>query len=287
MLDWENLHYFAVFSREKSLSAAARKLRVDHATVARRIAALEASLQLKLVDRRPRAYVLTGEGERIALIADQMVEGAFSIARIAKAGQQLISGEVSISVPPSTAANFIVPHLARLREQYPSIILRMIAETRLASLPHGEADIAVRLSRPTEDELVARKVGMMPFAFYATPAYLAANRAEDYVFIALDSSLEQSIQQRWLTNARADRQIVLHTNSPEIQRIAACAGVGVAVLPYFLGEIGELQQVELGDATMAREIWLAVHQDLHNTPAVRAVMDFLIDCFAELASKAE
>ncbi|WP_410209551.1 LysR family transcriptional regulator [Aquirhabdus sp.] len=284
MLDWENLHYFAVFSHEKSLSAAARKLGVDHATVARRIAVLEASLQLKLVDRRPRAYVLTVDGERIASIADQMVEGAFSIGRIAKAGQQSISGEVSISVPPATAANFIVPHLAKLRQQYPNILLSMIAETRIASLPHGEADIAVRLSRPTEDDLVARKIGMMPFAFYAAPDYLAKTRSEDYVFIALDSSLVQSVQQRWLSAHLADRPIVLRTNSPEIQRIAACAGVGVAVLPYFLGELGGLARVGLGEGGLEREIWLAVHQDLHNTPAVRAVMDFLVDCFTQHGS---
>lgn len=62
MIDWENLHYFSVFSEEKTLSAAARKLGVDHATVARRIAQLEDNLKLKLVDRRPRTYILTSEG---------------------------------------------------------------------------------------------------------------------------------------------------------------------------------------------------------------------------------
>jgi len=157
----------------------------------------------------------------------------------------------------------------------------MIAETRIASLPHGEADIAVRLSRPTEDDLVARRIGIMPFAFYAAPDYLSKTKPEDYVFIALDSSLVQSVQQRWLSAHLADRPIVLRTNSPEIQRIAACAGVGVAVLPYFLGELGGLARVSLGDGGLEREIWLAVHQDLHNTPAVRAVMDFLVDCFMQ------
>ncbi|MFE1640064.1 LysR family transcriptional regulator, partial [Acinetobacter baumannii] len=96
MIDWENLHYFSVFSEEKTLSAAARKLGVDHATVARRIAQLEDNLKLKLVDRRPRTYILTSEGERLAKIVTRMMEETFSIERLAQAGQQEISGVVSV-----------------------------------------------------------------------------------------------------------------------------------------------------------------------------------------------
>lgn len=77
MIDWENLHYFSVFSEEKTLSAAARKLGVDHATVARRIAQLEDNLKLKLVDRRPRTYILTSEGERLAKIVTRMMKKHF------------------------------------------------------------------------------------------------------------------------------------------------------------------------------------------------------------------
>ncbi len=286
MIDWENLHYFAVFAREKSLSAAARVLRVDHATVARRIAALEAALQLKLVDRRARIYTLTCDGERISKLACQMDEGAFSIERVARAGQQQVAGEVSLSVPPSTAAAFIVPRLGQLRAAYPGIHLRIIAETRLASLPRGEADIAVRLVRPTEEGLVGRKLGVLPFGFYAAPQYVAATPPEQYEFIALDDSLDHSLQQHWLRAVIGSRQVVIRTNTPEIQRIAATAGVGVVVLPDFLGKAatatGGLVRLDMGEAPMFREIWLAVHADLHHTPTVRAVMDFLIDCFAEL-----
>ncbi|WP_261286148.1 helix-turn-helix domain-containing protein [Serratia ficaria] len=86
MFNWEDLHYFMVFAREKSLSGAARSLQVDHATVARRIASLEASLQLKLVDRRPRSYLMTADGLRIAEQGDAMALNAFAVGRAALGG---------------------------------------------------------------------------------------------------------------------------------------------------------------------------------------------------------
>ena len=101
MFDWEDLRYFATFAREKSLSAAARHLKVDHATVARRIASLESALNLKLVDRRPRSYDLTANGERIAALGSKMEDEAFAVGRAAMAGQMGLTGEVSVSAPPT------------------------------------------------------------------------------------------------------------------------------------------------------------------------------------------
>lgn len=269
---------FAVFSAEKSLSAAARQLKVDHATVARRIAALEQSLQLKLVDRRLRTYSLTQDGERVAEIATRMLEETFSIARLAKAGQQEVAGEVSISVPPSTAAMFVVPQLGKFRRLYPNIHLKLLAETRIVSLPHQEADLAVRLSRPQGDTLVGRKLGDLPFGVFASSDYLTKVKPADFEFIALDESLEFSIQQRWLREIIGERDIVLRTNSPEMQSIAAAADVGIAVLPNFLAAQRGLQRVV--EFEQSREIWLVVHEDFRHTPVIRAVMDFLVACFA-------
>jgi DNA-binding transcriptional LysR family regulator len=101
MFNWDDLRHFGVLAREGSLSSAARRLKVDHATVARRIASLEASLNLKLVDRRTRSYLLTPDGERIAAIAAQMEENAFSIDRAARAEQPGLVGEVTSKYPPA------------------------------------------------------------------------------------------------------------------------------------------------------------------------------------------
>ena len=280
MFDWEDLRHFAALARDTSLSAAARRLKVDHATVARRIAALEASLALKLVDRRPRAYTLTADGARIAGLAARMEEAAFAVGRAAQAASQPdLSGEVTISAPPSLAVALIAPRLGMLRRRHPGIRIRLIGEKRSASLARREADLVLRLSRPEEKRLAIRKLGRFAFALYAAPAYLAEHAPADYAFIAYDESLEDVPQQRWLKAVAGARPIVLRTNDLEGQREAARAGVGIAALPRFLGE-GDAGLAALAskEKPVVREVWLAVHDDLRGAPRVRAVMEFLAEC---------
>ena len=280
MFDWEDLRYFVVFVREKSLSAAARHLKVDHATIARRIATLESSLNLKLVDRRPRSYVLTDNGQRIATLGAKMEDQAFGIGRAAMAGQLDLTGEVSISAPPTMANALIAPHLGKFRQQFPGIYIRLIGETRVSSLLHRESDIAVRMVQPTENNLVARKIGTMSFSMYASPHYLAATSPENYTFIAFDRSMENLVQQQWLKAFAANRPIVLRTYDLETQRIAAVQGLGIAALPYYVANRKpSLQRLDIDSNMLTNDVWLVVHDDLRNVPAVRAVMGFLAECF--------
>ncbi|MFM0221311.1 LysR family transcriptional regulator [Paraburkholderia dipogonis] len=280
MFDWEDLRYFVAFSQEESLAKAARQLKVDHATVARRIASLEQALELKLVDRRPRAYVLTTDGERIAERGKRMQAESFAVERMSIAGQEVVSGEVVISAPPSMASSVIAPHLGKLRAQHPAVHVRLIADTRNVSLIRREADIAVRLSRPAEADLVARKIAVIPFALYASPDYLASHVATDYEFIGYDDSMDGTVQQMWLDAQANSRPVVFRSNSLDVQVSAARAGVGVAALPYFLGDWDEsLSLVESTGEPLTREVWLSIHNDLRHAPAIRSVMQFIANCF--------
>ena len=225
--------------------------------------------------------MLTVDGERIAALGSRMENEACAVSRAAKAGQQAIAGEIAISAPPAMATALIAPRLAQLRQQYPGIHIRLIGETRMASL-HREADLAIRLSRPTEAELVTRKIGVVAFSLYASPAYLDLHSSENFEFIAYDDSMEDSAQQRWLRKNAGTRPIVLRTNNLETQKAAARASMGIAALPYFLGDKDDgLQRLESDEEELTRDVWLAVHGDLRNTPAVRATMDFLIGCFPQ------
>jgi len=280
MFDWEDLRYFAALAREHSLSAAARGLKVDHATVARRVAALEASLSLKLVDRRPRCYVLTADGERIAALAARMEEASFEVGRAVRAAQPMLAGEVSISAPPLLASTLIAPRLLELRNTHPCIHVRLIGEKRSVSLSRREADLAVRLSRPTEKRLVVRKIGTIAFGLYATPGYLAAHEPERFEFIGYDDGLDDIPQQRWLKGAAGARALVLRTNDIDSQRAAARAGVGIAALPRYLGDTDTaLVPLHVGMKAVTRDVWLVVHGDLRRAPPVRAAMAFLVACF--------
>src|SRR5580704_6826032 len=236
MSDWEDLRHFVVLAREGTLSAAARQLGVDHATVARRVAALEAETGLKLVDRRARSYQLTDDGRRIAATAMPMEEAAFAVGRAVQAAKPGLRGEVSISAPPSLANALIAPQLFRLRDLHPGIRIKLIGEKRTASLNRREADVALRLSRPQEPGLIARKIGSFGFGLYGAPGYLKETPRHAFAFIAYDDSMDDAPQQKWLQTMAAGHEIVLRTNDLENQAAAARTGLGVAVLPQFLGD---------------------------------------------------
>jgi DNA-binding transcriptional LysR family regulator len=279
MSDWEDLRHFVALAREGTLSAAARLLGVDHATVARRVAALEADTGLKLIDRRARSYQLTDDGKRIAATAMPMEEAAFAVGRAVQAAKPDLRGEVSISSPPSLANAVIAPQLFRLRHRHPGIRIKLIGEKRAASLNRREADVALRLSRPHEPGLIARKIGRFGFGLYGAPAYLKQTPRHALAFIGYDDSMDDVPQQKWLQAMAAGNEIVLRTNDLENQAAAARTGVGLAVLPRFLGDPDPmLEPYDVAPVPPSREVWLLVHRDLRQAPLVRAVMEFLTEC---------
>jgi DNA-binding transcriptional LysR family regulator len=279
MSDWENLRHFATLAREGTLSAAARAIGVDHATVARRVAGLEASMRLKLIDRRARSHVLTEDGKRIAALAARMEEVAFAIGRAVQATGLEIQGNVSVSAPPSLANALIAPQLIRLRRRHPGVVITLIGEKRSASLTRGEADLALRLIRPTEPGLIARKIGRFGFSLYGAPHYLKETPPHAFAFIAYDKGMDDSPQQKWLKTLIGNHDIVLRTNDLENQMAAARSGVGLAALPHFLGDAdARLRRHIAAPSVVGRDIWLLVHRDLRRASAIRAVMEFLSEC---------
>jgi DNA-binding transcriptional LysR family regulator len=279
MADWENLRHFAALAREGTLSGAARAIGVDHATVARRVAALEASMRLRLIDRRPRSHVLTEDGKRIAALAARMEEAAFAVGRAVQASGPEVRGEVSVSAPPSLANALIAPKLIRLRQRHPGVVITLIGEKRSASLTRGEADVALRLIRPTEPGLIARKIGRFGFSLYGAPDYLKQTPPHAFAFIAYDKGMDDSPQQKWLKSVIGNHDIVLRTNDLENQMAAARCGIGLAALPHFLGDADpRLQRHVAAPSAVGRDVWLLVHRDLRRASAIRAVMEFLCEC---------
>ncbi|WP_347557787.1 LysR family transcriptional regulator [Robbsia sp. KACC 23696] len=276
MFDWENLRFFLAIAQFGSLSGAARHLKVDHATVSRRLGALEAELQLRLVDRLPRASVLTESGRKVLAFAASMEEDAFSIARLAQADQVPMQGKVTVSMPPVLATNFFAQQLRIFSERYPNIQLSVASQTHSVSLGRREADIAVRLFRPEEPGNVTRRIGTMPFAVYASRDYSAATDPATWGVIAYDAQFADMPHQKWLLAIAAKRRIVCELSDITTQHMAARTGVGVAGLPVFIGDNDPvLQRLPFDGEPFHREIWLVVHADLRHTPLIRTVIDFV------------
>lgn len=278
MFDWQDLRFFLAVAQAGTLSGAARAMGVDHATVSRRLSMLEDKLKVRLVDRQPRACQLTLLGQQVARLATQMESNAFAVERVTRAAQLPLEGKVSVSAPPVLATNFLAKQLFLFRQRYPDIQLSIASQVQTVSLSRREADIAVRLFRPTESSNVARKIGVMPFSLYASKDYEHAKAPERWQFIAYDEFYAEMAHQKWLTDVAQGRRIVSEVSDITSQTIAARTGIGVAGLPRFIGDNDpELQRLSFNGSPFSREIWLIVHEDLRHTPQIRAVMDFIVD----------
>ena len=276
MVDWEDIRHFLAVAQSGTLSGAARALNVDHATVSRRLAALEAALDVRLADRLPRSCRLTAIGRQVFERAVEMEAVAHGIARLAKAAHAPLVGRVTLSAPPVLVAHLLAEQLGRFRAEYPDIRLSLSAQGQRVSLRRREADLAVRLVQPDEAGSVTRKIGRMAFGLYAHRSYAHLAAPERWQFIAFDQSFADMPQQAWLLGIAGDRPVACELNHISEHLIAVRAGVGVAGLPCFLGERDpDLVRIDKDVPAFARDVWLVVHRDLRKTPAVRAVMDFV------------
>jgi DNA-binding transcriptional LysR family regulator len=282
MFDWENIRHFLAVARIGTLSGAARNLKVDHATVSRRLSALEDEIQTRLVDRLPRSCRLTPAGQRVFELAQGMEDGAFAIGRFLDTSRSPLSGKVTVSAPPVLVANFLVTRLTDFRQANPGVQISVSGEPRQVSLSRREADVVLRLARPEEPASVVRKLGRLSFALYASRDYPHLHTPSAWEFIGYDASLADMPQQKWLASVAGTRPIACEIGDINGHLAAAQAGAGVAGLPMFVAD-GDtrLQRVPHDGEPFSREIWMAVHRDLRSAPHIRAVMDFLIKIVGE------
>ncbi|MFI4997640.1 MAG: LysR family transcriptional regulator [Hyphomicrobiales bacterium] len=282
MFDWEDLRHFVALARYGALSEAARRLEVDHATVGRRVASLEKALALRLVDRLPRRYSLTPEGQAIAGLAGEIEQSAFAIERMARGLTSRLSGKVQVSAPPAFASQFLARRVCLLRQRHPGIELVLAGDKRSVSLGRREADLAIRLSRPQERGGYVRKIGSLGFAFYAARGYAEGRPAEAFEFVGYDDDLEHLPQERFLHEFAGERPFVFRSNDMVSLQAAARDGLGVALLPSFMAEPDEtLVRLEGPRHAFSRDLFLVVHGDLRRSPPIRAVMDFLAEAIGE------
>jgi len=281
-LDWEDVRYFVALARSGTLSATARRLRVNHATVARRVASLEALLGRLLFDRRANGYALTAEGKAVLDEARSMDEAALSVLYRLDAGTEL-SGLVRLTVGRVLAERFLIDRLATFHERYPAIDLELIGGSRVVSLARREADIALRYGSPKDSELIGRRVARISFGLYASPAYRGKlDAGEAPAFIGFDEENDFIAESGWLARQFGDRRFSFRTSSQTTQAAAARAGYGVALLPrYVAAGDPDLVRISLGGRLPERDVWLLIRRDLKNVPRVKAVADHLVEVFRQ------
>jgi DNA-binding transcriptional LysR family regulator len=278
MMNWEDLRYFHAVARAGTLSGAARALGVDNATVGRRLAALEAALNVRLVERLPRAARLTALGRQVHEQADAMEAGALAIERIVLAARSEEHGKVAITAPPVLARHFLAPNLRALSERHPQVQLSILSEAQVVSLARLDADLALRLTPPVDNTDIAQKIGLMPFGLYAARDYPHAHAPADWAFIAYTARQADFAHLRWLYEVIDGRRVVCEVTDLSNQYEAACSGIGVAGLPCFIGDADpRLQRLPDGHLPLALDVWIALHPDRRHDRLVRNTMQDIVE----------
>ncbi len=278
-LDWGDLRFFLELSRTGSLSAAARRLKVDRNTVGRRVASLEEALGLTLFERGPQGWSRTAAGDELAALASRVEENVLALARHADAADRDLAGTVRLTTATHVCAQLLVPGLPALRDRHPRLLLEVAVDQRVFDLTRREADLALRLGRPHEAGLVMRKLGDIAYGLYAARGQPSARRGkvdfDDDPFVGFDDSMASVPQERWLNRVAPARKLVFRCNSSLSLMAAVRAGMGVAVLPCFVAASDPTLVRLSAPEPIQHELWILFHADLGRTPRVRAVIEWV------------
>lgn len=284
-VDWNHLQDFLAVARTGRLTAGAQRLGVDHTTLSRRIAALEAALKARLFDRSPQGYALTAHGERLLARAEAMESLMLAARSEVGEADMRVSGVVRIGAPEGFGSYFLAPRLPQLAEQHPELEIQLVAIPGVLSLSKREADVAITLSAPREGRLISRKLTDYSLSLYGAPSYLDARppletRADmkDHRFIGYIEELLYAPELDYMEAPDVDIHVAFKSSNLIAQLQACVAGAGLAVIPDFVAHGRPyLRRVLADQVGLTREFHLVVHADLKAVARVRAVTEFITE----------
>lgn len=282
-MDWEDLRFYLAIATAGSLSGAARALNVNQATVSRRLAALEAQLNVRLVDRLTRESRLTAIGQQILQDVLDIEAKAFAVERKCSSSKSAARTKVTITAPPILARHFLTPNLVTLTKISPTVQLSILSEPHFASLSRLEADLALRLSPPIEDTDIVKKIGLMRFALYAKQDYPYALDEQKWQFVGYTERQGDFAHKRWLYEIIGSKRVACEVTDLSHQYEAACTGIGVAGLPCFIGDSDDrLMKLANNLPMLDLDIWIAMHPDRRNDKVVRKTADAIFQLLEPL-----
>ena len=300
--DWDAYRVFLRVVERGSFSRAAGELGISQPTASRRVDDLERALGTRLLVRRARGVVPTPTGERVFAEARRMDTSALAAMRMAS-GEPTTQRRVRIAATEGLGAIWLPQHVDALRAGDPALVIELVIDNTATDLSSRQADIAVRLFKPRQPDLVAKQVGTLGFGFFAAPKYLAGRSAPSgargenrpplrrladlarHDHIGYAGGVTAPSYMRWLRKLVPDERFVANASSLLAMNELARAGQGIV-----LGTIALLD----GDRRLVRvlprarppamDIWLAAHVDVRRDPDVAAVMDRLAEVFAREAA---
>ena len=283
--DWNKARAFLVTAEEGSLSAAARALGMAQPTLGRQVDGLEQELGIVLFERVGRGLTLTPSGLELLSHVRDMGEAAGRVSLTALGQSQALEGTICISASETYAAVLLPPIIAKLRKMEPGIQVEIVVANHASDLRRREADIAIRNFRPTEPDLIAKKIGDADAVLYATPDYIAeiGNPTKPYdlrhaEFVNMDHSGMMLKGLNTLGLGLTGANFPLLTESYLVMWELVRQGAAIGILDAHIGDADPVVRRVLPDLEpLVFPIWLVSHRQLTTSRRIRMVYDFLAE----------
>ena len=293
-MDANDLSLVLALSRERTLALAAEKLGVDLSTVFRRLNALESRLQVRLFDRSTRGYQLTPAGELAASAAERVETEILALDREITGRDQQLSGVVRVTASETFSYAVLPPLFAQFHALHPRIRVVLSIDNRVMDLSRREADVALRVRRPVDPDLFGRKLTDVAWAFFGAREGAVNLRREGgsynfgkHTLIGWDEP-SRIIAAEWIAANVPPERIAFRSNSLVNRLMAVGAGLGIALLPCYLGDRDErVRRVSGVLPDLSSELWIVTHQDLKNTARIRAFLSVIGDAVVAARRKFE
>ena len=275
-LVWDDARIVLAVRRAGSLTGAAAQLGVSHPTVFRRIRDVEAGFGVRLFERSRSGYVATTAGEAVAEAAIAMEEQFIALERRLHGADLRPAGSVRITTADTLMASFLPALLHQLCTRFPEIKLEISTSNAPLDLSRREADVALRFGSAQPSYLVGRRLGEVATAIYRTRRAAAPTRLADARWVGPGDGLSHLASYRWIADAGFAARVALRVNSFIDVRHAIRAGIGIGILPCYLGDSDpELRRIGSPLPALSSPFWILTHPDLQRVVRIRAVMETL------------
>jgi DNA-binding transcriptional LysR family regulator len=286
MIEWDDLRVLLAIHRTGSLAGAGATLEINPTTVGRRLTALEERAEARLFDRTPDGYVLTAAGRDILPRAERMEAEALGVERDLAGADARLSGVVRVTVTEMLATRFVAQHLARFASRFPEITLDLWCTNAVVNLSRREADVALRLARPREPDVISKQLSDIHLALYASPDYLASrghpadaeHSLAGHTVIGFASTPPFRRENAWFDARVEGARVAMRSDSVSSIYAATDGALGIGLLPRAVADHDpRLVRVPTESSPEPRVIWQAIHKDLRANARVRAVTEFLAE----------
>lgn len=284
--EWSDFRVLLALARAGSVAGAARELHVDNSTVSRRLAALEEAVGAKLIIRGGRDFNWTAQGRTLLGAAESMASAAAQATREVHVAKAEVEGAVRISVVPALVPILMRLMLPALRAKHPGLTVELSGDYQRVDLARGEGDVAVRMARPDETDLVARRAFEVGWFVYASKAYLDAHGRPgapadlaQHRLVLYVEPMHNVAPLRWMEAHRGTARALSRVDNLEIAFQTIVADGGIAVLPAFVADATPTLERVFQDPIGVNTGWIVYHETLRGAARIRSVVDALAEVF--------